>query len=1596
MGTSSARPEDLDVFASGSRAADEVLTDFRAGLARTIDHFTTSSPWARFDAGSLINGFATYVDLNDEDAAWVSQISAAFRRAGGEGVLRLPDAAIEASLRAAGLDHDRGSLDYVDPIAFGMPPTSGYANDPVNTALGNFVELETDLQFGGALATLAFRRVYNSCSDREGAFGHGWSSWASARLTARPDGVDYEGPDGQRAHFPRSGESFGRTVGIDALVERYGNGLALAWFGGDRWVFDAAGRPARVSAGPGTSVTFTWDEQGRLASLAHERGRRIDVRWEGPRITGLASSDGRVVDYRYDTLGYLVEAMGDAGTRSYAIDVAGLIASVTDADGVVELVNTYDEHGRVRTQLSPFGRRTSFSYLPGNVTVTADDSGGPMNTYVHDRAGRLTAAIDGHDQTFRRNYDEWGNPVAIIERNGAVTVQEWDERSRLLRRTVASGASLAFTYDDADRVLSVTASDGAQTRFGYQGEERSPSEIVDPEGGVTRLTVVNGLVLAAVDPDGVTVALRYDDDGNVIAVTDADGGTGRIERDRAGRPVAVVSPAGRRTTFGYNRRGLLTSRTDPDGATWRYEYSPVGRPTATIDPLGGRTELHYGDHGHLEEVVDALGARTLRRYDALGNITGLTGPDGSKWTYTYDALCRLSSTTDPAGSTWLREYDVVGNLVGSIDPTGIRRSATVDLSGNVTGLSDGLTTGDFEFDEFGRTLAHIRPNGAELRATYDRCGRRVAMAESDGGTLRLEYSPAGRIRRIISAAGREERFEYDRCGRLAATLDGTGARWELRRDADGAVVARVWPTGESEELIYDAAGRLLVHRTPSGGSTTYGYDAAGRVTSISDATGGVRRFAHDVLGRVVAATDANGDTSRYTYDERGWLVRVTDPLGGLTTRTYDEVGRLVAQTDPLDRTTTYAYDAAGHLLQRTDPTGGRVHWSYDVSGRVRDIRGAGATESIWIERDELGRPVAYVEPGHERQELRWGAGGRLTERRRGDLAMSWTYDVDGERTSLGFPDGSTMTYERDGAGRAVAVDHPILGRVQMDRDAAGRLVAVRGSGVDATWTYRSGALAAYEVRQGHGHSSTDIVRDTAGRVAAVTTDSATRRFGYDAAGQLVSDEGPDGVRTYSYDAAGRLTGESGPEARSWDYDAAGQLTASGERTFGYDAAGRRTEERDVDTVRSYGWDWLGRPTGVRSSGSDGAMSSTRWRVDAMGELADIDGMPVMWDTADPFSPLTWLGGTPVVSAGPEQAMPGVGSPWLDVDWLGSVAGSAGGPWGAAGRGPALGYRGELCTDGLVWLRNRIYDPTTRAFLSPDPLPAVPGTAVVGNVYHYAGNDPLNHLDPLGLRPMTDLDFQNYKNSLNSGFVGGAEHWLADNWEYIAGAALVAGGIALAAFVFPIAAAVAVAPLAVIMTGGAVVGAGGSILEQKIFDGNVDWRKVGVSAVVGALTAPVGFAVGDIITTGLVSKGVGEASSIVIGDMLGNGIGGIVGRDLEGKRLLDPWALSFDLLTGGIAGGLHARFGGETPHAGGGPTQMPSDPMPQLPAGSTHLALPPGEPQLALPPGPTQLALPPGPPVLTLAPGPLHQALPAPSPQLMLAAPRPQLLLTAGG
>ena len=68
----------------------------------------------------------------------------------------------------------------------------------------------------------------------------------------------------------------------------------------------------------------------------------------------------------------------------------------------------------------------------------------------------------------------------------------------------------------------------------------------------------------------------------------------------------------------------------------------------------------------------------------------------------------------------------------------------------------------------------------------------------------------------------------------------------------------------------------------------------------------------------------------------------------------------------------------------------------------------------------------------------------------------------------------------------------------------------------------------------------------------------------------------------------------------------------------------------------------------------------------------------------------------------------------------------------------LGYRGELMSDSLIYLRARNYQPYTGEFSSRDQMPGRIGSTVLANVYHYVDNAPLMRIDPTGMYSVTDL------------------------------------------------------------------------------------------------------------------------------------------------------------------------------------------------------------------------------------------------------------------
>jgi RHS repeat-associated protein len=214
----------------------------------------------------------------------------------------------------------------------------------------------------------------------------------------------------------------------------------------------------------------------------------------------------------------------------------------------------------------------------------------------------------------------------------------------------------------------------------------------------------------------------------------------------------------------------------------------------------------------------------------------------------------------------------------------------------------------------------------------------------------------------------------------------------------------------------------------------------------------------------------------------------------------------------------------------------------------------------------------------------------------------------------------------------------------------------------------------------------------------------------------------------------------------------------------------------------------------------------------------------------------------------------------------------------------LGYRGELCIGHLVWLGARPYDPATRSFLAPDPLPNPPGAPCAANPYHYAWNDPVSLVDPSGLRPLTQDEFNQRKHAEELGHLGAA--WEAikkDPWGSVALGLTVAAGVGL-----------------LFVPGGQAIGAGiliGVAISSGagIATGTFDPRMAALNGGIGALTGGLGSAL----------SGASVATQVVAGAGMGAGSNLIV-QGVQGGPI-DWWSVGLSAGIGGVAGGVGAKI-----------------------------------------------------------------------------------------
>jgi len=527
------------------------------------------------------------------------------------------------------------------------------------------------------------------------------------------------------------------------------------------------------------------------------------------------------------------------------------------------------------------------------------------------------------------------------------------------------------------------------------------------------------------------------------------------------------------------------------------------------------------------------------------------------------------------------------------------------------------------------------------------------------------------------------------------------------------------PLGNTSNFVTDSLGRVTSQTTPLNETTSFVYDALDHVTSQTDPDGNATAFTYDpTSARLTKLKNALGNAWTWSYTPPSgsgdvWDWEECSPGGGCYTGQFDwATGLPLVYTDVRTVSDNYSYDnfdRPSELQYNVNATSGypqtTVNYTYDAADRVTEMvdtgggnhSSSGNTQNKYDLLDNITQfesPEGTVNYGYQGSGYYWSLrqsmqlvgqsqvnytynpAEQLTEVQQGGLTASIGYDQAARRYSLTLPNGVAVNYTYDNDSRimqlAYAANSNSLGTLTYNYDADSRTVG------------KGGSLAAINLPS----ALTNNAYNPGNRI---TKWNGVTAGGYDANNNLTTD--PSNGDTYTWNERNNL----------WTLNGA-------TRTFYYDAINRRESYYDVGTSISYLWDGIigiqvDNPSLVQNllTTLDGEVLAVTTSAGTMVPIHDTLGstiglvnssgtIPTTF-TYEPFGRVTTIGTAsafPYLFAG------------MEYDW----------------------------DTGLYHTMYRYYSPILQRWLSEDPLRYGGGDV---NLFAYAGNDPINKSDPLGLQ-----------------------------------------------------------------------------------------------------------------------------------------------------------------------------------------------------------------------------------------------------------------------
>jgi RHS repeat-associated protein len=945
---------------------------------------------------------------------------------------------------------------------------------------------------------------------------------------------------------------------------------------------------------------------------------------------------------------------------------------------------------------------------------------------------RMKSFSDSRKNTIELTYDSSGRVAQVTDCVGRVLRIRRNAEGRIAAleaptKTMGLITFAQYRYDDKGDLVSFTNAEGHTARFAYVGEH---------------------LLAANAQPGCVTYHYRYDAERRCVETWGC--------HDNGALP-ALSSDAPKLLADGRTRaKGMLHARIEfyPDGyrevidsmAVRRFFVggSGAGKVDRVVSSGGTVSERFYDQAGNLVRLVDDLGNTSFWTYDENGNVIGETDPSGNTTTYLRDEFGREIEIADSMGTIAKIKHDQWNNateITLSLGDTAFIRHDSRGLPIEII-RPDGTRILQ-EWDVHGNKIRGVQPDGSVFQWTYDELGNQTSETDPTGAVTHTRHNLLRQPIEHTNANGRVVRYDYSPAGELIYMGDGKHA---LRADYDG---------------------HLLLRQTFGDGSTRqYGYNREHFMTEIVNEAGDVYRIKPSDEGFPLEVVSFDGRKERYKYDPSNRLIEYENGLGQKSLYTRDAMGQITSVEYADGTSDTFEYDlrgklvrasneavqldyrrnAAGLMLREDQIVGEERHYverTYDIV-RERVATTTSLGHAVAVRRD-LVQEIASLTLDDDAS-VQFQRDARGFERQRvlpGGAVIATEYDVTGMITKRAVYSPNARPYvgpqepewigPQDPAAtvlKAFRLDHfDLVGRFDRGRGATSYENDARGRIVSAT--------RENQLLESFRHDATNNVYETNQRRAYdkgnLLVEKGEARYVWDEDGQLIEKRLPDGVggeRVYRYEWSARqsLSRVITPDGTQVEFD--------------YDPFARRVAKR------------------VYKESPDGEIklvSKTRFVWDGpvvvheIREIAREEGDPIIeertyaWADDRSWDPLghrdvakgdtgrtkgNWVFYVNDYLDTPEQLVTG------DGRVVGELERSVYGKTQASGDvTTAIRFPGQWQDEetGLFYNRYRYYDPDMGRYISQDPNGLMPDP----NLYRYTTN-PLHSVDPDGLH---DADWQ---------------------------------------------------------------------------------------------------------------------------------------------------------------------------------------------------------------------------------------------------------------